>query len=274
MNFDFFGEHPSVPIGCALLAVVYCSAGWLARRRPGRRQAAWFALALLVILFTHTAIDEFADDRIFFMHMLQHLLQTFIVPPLLLLGTPDWMLRPWVMSRSVRPFARFFTNPLVAFFLFSAVFVTAHFPAVFDLMCRNQDFHIFLHLCFMVSGVLMWWPLLSPLPEMPRLSYPAQVMYVFLLLIPMTAVAAPITLASQVIYPWYLEGPHGWGLRPMDDQILGGLLMWIGQGTYLMGVFTAIFYRWSRQEDQDAPVLSESPSPPLRVVGQGRTASA
>ena len=274
MNFDFFGEHPSVPIGCALLVMLYCGAGWLARRRPRRREAAWFALALGLILYTHTAIDEFADERIFFMHMLQHLLQTFVIPPLLLLGTPGWMLRPWVMSRPIRPLARFLSSPLIAFVLFSAVFVTAHFPAVFDLMCRNEDFHIFLHLCFMVSGVLMWWPLLSPLPEMPRLSYPAQVMYVFLLLIPMTAVAAPITLASQVMYPWYLEGPHGWGLRPMDDQILGGLLMWIGQGTYLMGVFTAIFYRWSRQEDQDTPVLLESASPPLRVVRQGRPASA
>jgi putative membrane protein len=268
MNFDFFGEHPSVPIGCAVLAMLYCGAGWLARRRPSRRQAAWFALALGLIFYTHTAIDEFADARIFSMHMLQHLLQTFVIPPLLLLGTPAWMLRPWVMSRPIRPFARFFSRPLIAFGLFSAVFVTAHFPPVFDLMCRNEDFHIFLHLCFMVSGVLMWWPLLSPLPELPRLSYPAQVMYVFLLLIPMTAVAAPITLASQVIYPWYLEGAHGWGLTPMDDQILGGLLMWIGQGTYLMGIFTAIFYKWSRQEDRDTPVVSESPSPHLRVVGQ------
>ena len=206
--------------------------------------------------------------------MLQHLLQTFVIPPLLLLGTPGWMLRPWVLSRPIRPFARFFSRPLIAFVLFSAVFVTAHFPAGCDLMCRNEDFHIFLHLCFMASGVLMWWPLLSPLPEMPRLSYPAQVMYVFLLLIPMTAVAAPITLASQVIYPWYLEGPHGWGLRPLDDQILGGLVMWIGQGTYLMGVFTAIFYKWSRQDDQDTPALYEPPGPPLRVVHQGRPSGA
>jgi putative membrane protein len=274
MNFDFFGGHPSVPIGCALLAMLYCGAGRLADWRPSRRQAAWFALALGLILYTHTALDELADARNFSMHMLQHLLQTFVIPPLLLLGTPGWMLRPWVMSWPIRPFAQFFSSPLIAFVLFSAVFVTAHFPAVFDLMCRNEGFHIFLHVCFIVSGVLLWWPVLSPLPELPRLSYPAQVMYVFLLLIPMTAVAAPITLANQVIYPWYLEGPHGWGLRPMDDQILGGLLMWIGQGTYLMGVFTAIFYKWSRREDQDTPELSESPSPPLRGVRQGRPASA
>jgi len=265
MGFDFLLEHPSVPIGCALLAALYCFACWITGRRPTRRQAAWFALALGTILYAHTVVDEFADDRIFFMHMLQHLLQTLVIPPMLLLGTPDWMLRPWVVSRAVRPFARFFTNPLMAFLVFSAVFVSAHFPAVFDLMCRDENFHIFLHLCFMVSGVLLWWPILSPLPELPRLSYPAQIMYLFLLMIPMTAVAAPITLANQVIYPWYLDGPHGWGIKPMDDQVLGGLLMWIGQATYLMGVFTAIFYKWSRREDQDVPEAAE-PRPRLQAI--------
>jgi putative membrane protein len=273
MDVDFLGEHPSVPIGCALLAVAYYAACRLAGRRPTRRQAAWFATALGMILFTHTAIDELADDRIFFMHMLQHLLQTFIIPPLLLLGTPDWMLRPWVLSRRVRPLARFFTSPVVAFMLFSAVFVTSHFPAVFDLMCRDEDFHIFLHLCFMAAGVLMWWPIVSPLPELPRLSYPAQVMYLFLLMIPMTAVAAPIALATHVVYPWYLEGAHGWSIQPMDDQVLGGLLMWIGQGSYLMLVFTAIFYKWSRKEDQDAPMLPDA-RPPLRVVPGSRASQA
>jgi putative membrane protein len=273
MDFDFLGEHPSIAIGCATLAILYYVACRLTGRRPTRRQAAWFALALGVIFYTHTGIDEFADDRIFFMHMLQHLLQTLVIPPLLLLGTPDWMLRPWVMSRPVRPFARLFTKPVVAFMVFSGVFVSAHFPVVFDYMCRDEDFHIFLHLCFMVSGVLLWWPILSPLPELPRLSYPAQIMYLFLLMIPMTAVAAPITLATSVIYPWYLEGPHGWGIKPMEDQVLGGLLMWIGQGAYLMGVFTAIFYKWSRQEDQDLPAVTESARRRLQVVGPTRPAS-
>jgi len=88
-------------------------------------------------------------------------------------------------------------------------------------------------------------------------------------MIPMTAVAAPITLATHVIYPWYLEGPHGWGIKPLDDQILGGLLMWVGQGTYLMAVMTIIFYRWSRSEDRDEPLASAAPPParaPLRVL--------
>ncbi len=231
----------------------------------------WFALAMAAILYAHTELDELADHRIFVMHMLQHLIQTFMIPPLILLGTPDWLLRPWLMNRAIKPVARLLTNPVIAFVIFSAVFVTAHFPPIFERMCRDENFHIFLHLMFMASGVLLWWPILSPMPEMPRLSYPAQILYLFLLMIPMTAVAAPITLATTVIYPWYSEGAHGWGLKPLDDQVLGGLLMWIGQGTYLMIVFTFIFYRWSERDDSDMPAHPRM-KPELQVLRSPRRA--
>src|SRR5229473_8414694 len=187
---DIFGEHPSIPIGVAILIAIYVGACRVAGRRPTRRQAMWFAIAMGAILFTHTELDELADARIFSMHMLQHLMQTFVIPPLLLLGTPAWMIQRVVLSRAIKPIARTLTNPLVAFIIFSAVFVTAHFPPAFELMCRNENFHIFLHLMFMTAGVLLWCPILSPIPELPRLSYPAQILYLFLLMIPMTAVAA------------------------------------------------------------------------------------
>ena len=263
---DVFGEHPSIPIGVAALFAIYLGACRVAGRRPTRRQAMWFAIAMGVILYAHTELDELADARIFSMHMLQHLIEGLVIPPLLLLGTPGWMIRLWVLSRPVKPIARVVTKPVIAFLIFSAVFVTAHFPPIFDRMCRDEDFHIFLHLMFMASGVILWWPILSPIPELPRLSYPAQILYLFLLMIPMTAVAAPITLATRVIYPWYTEGAHGWGLKPIDDQVLGGLIMWIGQGTYLMIVFTFIFYRWQQREDRDVPAVPASTRPELRVV--------
>jgi putative membrane protein len=263
---DIFGEHPSIPIGVAILIAIYLGACRVAGRKPTRRQAMWFAIAMGAILFAHTELDELADARIFSMHMLQHLIETFVIPPLLLLGTPGWMIRPWILCRPIKPVARILTKPVIAFLIFSAIFVTAHFPLIFDRMCRDEDFHIFLHLMFMAAGVILWWPILSPIPELPRLSYPAQILYLFLLMIPMTAVAAPITLATRVIYPWYTEGAHGWGLKPLADQVLGGLIMWIGQGTYLMIVFTFIFYKWSQLEDRDTPVLPASSPPELRVL--------
>jgi putative membrane protein len=270
---DIFGEHPSIPIGVATLIALYLGACRIAGRRPSRRNAMWFALAMAAILYTHTELDELADARIFSMHMTQHLLETFVIPPLLLLGTPGWMLRPLLLNRAIKPIARLLTTPLVAFLIFSTVFVTAHFPPIFEHMCRDENFHIFLHLLFMASGVLLWWPILSPMPELPRLSYPAQILYLFLLMIPMTAVAAPITLATRVIYPWYTEAAHGWGLAPIDDQVLGGLIMWIGQGTYLMFIFTFIFYKWSQTEDHDVPILPAAPPRDLRALRSHRSAS-
>jgi len=73
-----------------------------------------------------------------------------------------------------------------------------------------------------------------------------------------------------VIYPWYTEGAHGWGLKAIDDQVLGGLIMWVGQGTYLMIVFTFIFYRWSQREDRDISVPPAAPAPELRVLRSRR----
>ncbi|MBP1686521.1 MAG: hypothetical protein H6Q33_2664 [Deltaproteobacteria bacterium] len=124
-------------------------------------------------------------------------------------------------------------------------------------------------LLLMITGTIMWWRLLSALPELPRLTYPAQTLYLFLLLIPMAAVSAPITLALQVIYPWYLEGPHPGGLTPLADQVLGGLLMWVGAGLYFMCVFSMRFFRWTQREDRDVPVAGR----PLAVLGAIRVGS-
>ena len=103
LTMDIFGEHPSIPIGVAILIAIYLGACRAAGRKPTRRQAMWFALAMGAILFTHTELDELADARIFSMHMLQHLMQTFVIPPLILLGTPGWMLGPWMLSRPIKP---------------------------------------------------------------------------------------------------------------------------------------------------------------------------
>src|SRR5258705_13005886 len=116
------------------------------------------------------------------MNMLQLLMETLVIPPMLLLGTPAWMIQRVVLSRSIKPIARGLTNPLVAFLIFSAVFVTPHFPPVFELMCRNENFYIFLHLMFIASGVLLLLPILNPMLELPRLSYPAQNLYLVLLI--------------------------------------------------------------------------------------------
>ena len=248
--------HPSVVVGVLVLGGLYTAAGrWLGGRVLPRQAAAFVGALAAMLVALDGPVDALADARSFTAHMAQHLLLTQVMAPLLLLGLPAWMLRPLLRVRGVEPIARWLTNPLVAFAVYNGFLAALHLPAVFDRMVRDESTHIALHLALMVTGVLVWWPLLSPLPELPRLSYPGQMLYLFLLLIPMAAVSAPIALGSTVIYPWYADGPHPWGLAPAADQQLGGLLMWVGAGLYLMGVFSAIFFRWARRDDRDEPTV-------------------
>ena len=261
-----FQMDVSSAVGIIALAALYAFVCFRMKRRPTQPQVLAFSFAILAMLITFGPLDALADARSFWAHMLEHSMQSWLIPPLLLLGTPDWMIRPIMMNPRINPIARALTRPLTAFLTFTAVYVFAHDPPVFNLMLTNANFHIAVHLAFMTAGTMLWWPLLSPLPEFPRLAYPMQILYLFLLMVPMTAVAAPITLSTSVVYPWYAAGPHPFGLSPIQDEVIGGILMWVADSFYLMIVFTLIFFRWARREDADMPEFNSRRAPELRVL--------
>src|SRR5690349_16272369 len=263
---------PSTLIALLVLAAVYAGATLKLRRRPSAREGAAFVAALLTILIAITGpLDELVRERSFAVYIFQQMLLVFVVPPLLLFGLPGWMLRPLMMNRFVEPVARVITRPLFAFLLFAAVFTLIHYPVVCDRVCHVRPFYGNLHALLLFVGTLLWWPLLSPLPEYPRMTYPMQIMYLFLLMIPMTAVAAPVTLANSVLYMFYMGGTHPLGLTPMADQVLGGIIMWVGQGVYIMFAFSAIFYRWAQLgDDQEDPPVNREPIPGLHTLATRR----
>ncbi len=129
---------PSAAIGIVLLAVLYTLAARQLKRRPTQRQVFFFCLLILAMLITFGPLDELGDERSFWAHMLEHSFQSWIIPPLFLLSVPDWMFRPILMSRPIRPLARFFTNPVVAFVTFTTVYVFAHDPPIFNLMTTER----------------------------------------------------------------------------------------------------------------------------------------
>ncbi|HLW71124.1 MAG TPA: cytochrome c oxidase assembly protein [Candidatus Binataceae bacterium] len=259
---------PSTLISIAILLAGYVGASLLLKRSPTLAQGGTYAAGLFAILAVLSGpLDQFSKERSFFIYISQQMVLVFVAPPLLLAGTPDWMLRPILLHRMVEPLARILTRPLFAFLLFAAVFTLVHYPLVCDAVCHVHPIYGDVHTLLLTTGLLLWFPLLSPLPEYPRLSYPLQIMYLFLLMIPMTAVAAPITMAQSVIYTWYVLPPHPLGLSPMADQVLGGLIMWVGQGVYLMFVFSAIFFRWSRRDDEEMPPINRR-AIPVRVLRQ------
>jgi hypothetical protein len=102
---------------------------------------------------------------------------------------------------------------------------------------------------FMSVAVMMWWPVVNPVSELERIpTGPLLMMYVFAFGIPSTLVSAFITLSDSVFYPWYEVAPRITSLSPMDDQRLGGLIMWIpGMLIFWVGI-SAVFFRWTKDE--------------------------
>lgn len=246
-----FSVHPSTVIGLGALALLYT---WRARREqrsPTSAQKTAFGAGLVTMfLALNGPLHDLSDYYLFSAHMVQHLVLTFVVPPLLIAGTPGWMLRPALGVPAVRAAARWLTRPAICFVLFNVTIAAWHLPPLYNLALSNHGAHIVEHLMFIATATLMWWPFLSPLPELPRLAYPGQMLYCFLMSIPMSVVAIYIAMADHILYPAYEVAPRVWALSPLQDQLVGGLVMWIPGGLFLYGVMTVVFFKWAaRGED-------------------------
>lgn len=248
--------HPDVILGIILLEGLYLLAVGPWRRRYEESsevrsgQVVLFSLGVLVLFVSLTSpIHHLANNYLFSAHMVQHLLLILLVPPLILAGTPDWLLRPLFRPRLVLAAARYVTSPLIAFLLFSMVIAVWHLPEMYGWALRSELGHITEHLVFIGAAVVMWWPVLSPLPEVPRATYPVQVLYLFGLTVPMGFVGAAITFSRRVMYEWYDTVPTLWGLSTVADQQIGGLIMKIVGALVLLGVMTVVFFIWYDREE-------------------------
>jgi len=238
-----FTVHPEVAATVALVAGAYL----LGRRRdeaPPWRVASFLGALAVVFLALNGPVHDLAERALSSAHMLQHLLLTLAVPPLLLVGLPERLARP-LAARTLR----WATRPLPALATFSAILAAWHAPALYEWALRDHRVHIAQHLTLMGAGVLLWWPVLSPLPGQ-RLAPPGRLLYLFLAGIPMVPVAAFLTLSEEVLYQFYGQAPVSWGLSPLADQRLGGLLMWVGGPLAFLTAMTVIYFQWVSHEKE------------------------
>lgn len=247
--------HPSVLVGVLVLAALYFWGIGPARRKSslGPPAEPWrpvcFVLGLAVMLLAlNGPIHDLSDSYLFSIHMAQHLLLTMVLPPLLIAGTPGWLVDWAVGGKGGRAVARALTHPVLAGALFSVILLVWHTVGAYDLMMRSHEVHIATHLMFIAAAVLLWWPVTSPAPSLPALPPPAGMLYLFLVQIPMQLLGAILTFADEPLYRWYATAPRTWGLSPLDDQKLGGLLMWVPGNLWIWGAMSVLFFRWAKQE--------------------------
>jgi putative membrane protein len=217
---------------------------------PRAKQFMFTSGVVLIFLALATPLDTLADEYLFTAHMMQHLLLTLGAAPLLLAGTPDWLFRAVLEATHLTGFARLARHPLVAFFGFNLIFSLAHIPAFYELTLAVTPLHVLEHLVFVFTAMIMWLPVLSPAPDIAA-PYPplGQVLYLFLQTVPASLVGALLSATSSPFYPTYVLAPRISGLSPIEDQQLGGLIMWVGSGVYFLIATGVVFFAWAAREE-------------------------
>ena len=264
-GFDWtvWNADPILVAGLVLAGGLYVGA-LVRRRRRGPSPAVEtprviaFLAGLGVMFGSLTGpLHDLSDYYLFSAHMVQHLLLAFAVPPLLLGGTPRWLADALLTSvpPALQRLARILTRPSGAFAAFNLILVAWHLPPLYNLAMAEHPVHIVQHLMILVVSVLLWWPVLSPSRLLPRAPYPVQLLYLFVVGLPMVVVSIFITMAEGVLYPYYAAAPRVWAhLTPHADQHLGGLIMWIPGGMVFLLANSVVFYRWQAAGGDDVTV--------------------
>jgi putative membrane protein len=257
-----YSPHPEVWFVVALSATAY----WYALTRIGPKVVAkgekvatkrqvWCFIGGLVTIYVASSwpIHDWAEDYLFSVHMVEHLLISLVAPPLLLLGIPQWLtrwiLRPRWAAGSVRVLAR----PLVAGVMFNAVVAITHAPFWVNYTLYHHFWHFWSHLLLFTVSMLMWFPVVNTVPEFPRMNRPVKMIYLFLQSVIPNIPAAFLTFATGVVYTYYAHVPRPFGISAVSDQQMAGAIMKVG-GTFLIwSIIVVVFFRWyAEQEKRDA----------------------
>ncbi|QYM79979.1 cytochrome c oxidase assembly protein [Horticoccus luteus] len=220
-----------------------------------RRQALWFYLGLLIFyLAVGSPFDQIGERFLFSAHMLQHQILAFLAPLLFVLGLPGWMIDSWLGRSGLLRFARLFTRPLLAGFIYIVVTSIWHMPYLYDWALQDKIVHVIEHIMFFAAAILLWWPVVSPSRLLPPASYAGQMIYAVYVVIGMTPVFAYIVFSQHILYPTYEFAPRLFpDFDAASDQLLAGVMMELLGVAVSLAIFATAFFRWYRVgEKRDA----------------------
>ncbi|MBC7369666.1 MAG: cytochrome c oxidase assembly protein [Undibacterium sp.] len=253
IDWRHWHNEPHLVGGLVFLGWLYAMLAGPLRPRlaPGtafpRGHAAQFYAALVIFyLAVGSPLDQIGERFLFSVHMLQHQLLIYPAAILFLRGLPAWMVDPVLARPSLRRPLRFLTQPLICGLLYTLVISLWHAPVAYDWALQNKTIHVVEHLMFFGSGLLYWWPLLSPSRALPPISHGARMIYLFGVLIAMTPVFAYITFSDDILYPTYEYAPRLFAtFSAAEDQLLAGVGMKLMGLSVALAAFGVCFFKWS-----------------------------
>ena len=210
-----------------------------------RQRLCFIAGVALLWVSADWPMHDIAEEYLYSVHMVQHLLISFVVPPLLLMAVPEWLARLIVVDGSLSArIIRRLVHPLVAGVVFNALQGLMHWNTLVELSVRSGPFHYAMHLLMFTSALAMWMAVVGPLEEF-HLSEPAKMVYLFTMSIIPTVPAAWLTFAEGSVYPVYDHAQRLFGISVAADQQAAGAIMKVLGGLYLWTLIAIRFFRFS-----------------------------
>jgi putative membrane protein len=263
-----WSADPAVVAALALSAWLYARGVRRLWRRAGTGRgtgqwqawsfaAGWIVLAVALLSPLHRL-----GSALFSAHMAQHELLVSVAAPLLVLGHPvvpslwavpsGWRrtVGGWARARPVRAIWRWLTLPLVAFALHSLALWLWHLPAAYQATLRSDAAHAAQHASFLGTALLFWWVVLHARGR--RVAHGPAVFYLFATVLHTGVLGAVLALAPTVLYPDYVPWTRAWGLTPLEDQQLGGLIMWMPGGLSYVAAGLALVADWLKESGRRA----------------------
>jgi putative membrane protein len=257
------------PEPLVLVPVAIAAAAWVwlirvvATHHPAHPPPAWRSAAFLgglaVIVIALTSPIEAYEGELFSVHMLQHMLLELVAAPLLLLGAPATQalraappsVRHWLLAVLHSRVVAILSFPLLAWLVFAAVNWGWHFSTLYDQALANPWLHDLQHVTFLAAALLFWWPVVGADPARWRLAYPVRLFYLFLAM-PQNSFLGVALMSAPVLYPHYAAAAllRTWGPTPLQDQGIGGMLMWVGGDVVFLLAMGLVVAAWVRQEDR------------------------
>jgi len=231
------------------------------------RSLSFFAGMSILLLALESPLDAVADD-LFSAHMAQHMLLLLVIPALLVYGRPviTWLwafdlgarrgiVRGWKRARLQAVFD-WLMRPLVVWVLLSAALCFWHLPGPYDWAVRHEWLHDLEHLSFLGFSLAFWTIVIEPYGQRRRLSFGATIVFVVSSGFVMGLIGAVLTFASTPLYAVHLHTTQAYGLTPLQDQELAGVIMWIPSNLVHLAALCTVFFAWYRSDQQGALPLS------------------
>lgn len=250
----------------ALVSVaLYLTGCWLLWRRgvrwPPSRAVAFCLGGVGTGVVATTSFLGTYDTVLISVHMVQHMVLAFLTPIFLALGAPITLLlrllpkRPkgWLSALLHSKVAKIASFPVLTTGLFIINPYALYFTELYPLTLASPLWHNWLHLHFVLTGCLFFWPLLGIDPMPNRLTYPMRLLMLFVTIpfhafLGVTIMGSPQLLGEK----WYLSFERDWGPSLLEDQFLGGGIMWGGSDGVLLIIMAVLFVQWFRASQREA----------------------